>query len=158
MIGAFFVFGEKYLFLFSLLIGLLCFLMLSGTAQKRILIFALFNLPLAYAIAVAGRLLYLDPRPFVVGHFVLLISHATDNGFPSDHTLLCAFIAAIFSTTDKLASLSLWMVASAVAVSRVYVGLHHLTDVVGSVAISIIVAWGVNRYIMSKLWTWTKIG
>lgn len=151
MVNAFFVFSAKYMFWFSICIGLLCFLRLSRGEQKRLLICAVFNLPVAYAIAVAGRLLYFDPRPFVVGHFVPMISHATDNGFPSDHTLLCSSIAAIFSLSDKLARLALWMVASAVAISRVYVGVHHVTDVAGSVAISIVVAWGVNRFIMSRL-------
>ena len=49
---------------------------------------------LAEILTQLGGSLFNDPRPFAVGHFRPLIPHVTDNGFPSDHALLAAFLVA----------------------------------------------------------------
>lgn len=109
---------------------------------------AVFAIPaalLAYMVGVIGGLVYYDPRPFVVGHFKPLILHAPDNGFPSDHALLVSAIAAVGTLWNKKLGFVLWILAVFVAAGRVYVGVHHTIDVVGSFIISALTIYVVWR-------------
>jgi len=145
-----FVFGAKYLYLLAFVVAAIWLVRLPAEKRKGALIFAAVALP---AIFIASRIaswLYLDPRPFVVGHFTPLVPHAADNGFPSDHTLLVSAIASIIFPFDRKTSVFVWIVAALVGISRVYVGIHHLIDIVGSVVISIamsaIVYWALRKF------------
>ncbi len=91
---------------------------------------------LSLALAKLGSQLINDPRPFVVGHFTPLVPHASDNGFPSDHTLLASFLGyAIVPFSRKIGILTL-AVAACIGLSRVAVGVHHLEDILGSFIIT----------------------
>ncbi len=136
---AFFIFSAKYLFILPLLILAGYFLLRQRSSQKKIFIFAFPSLVLTYLVALLAGSLYYDPRPFVVGHFVPLIPHVPDNGFPSDHALLVSAVAAVGTCFNRRLGAILWLLALIVATARVYVGLHHLIDVVGSFTISILV-------------------
>ncbi len=95
-----------------------------------------------------GRIaLYFDPRPFVAGHFTPLLYHIPDNGFPSDHLLLVSVIAMIGTYWNKKLGAVLWILAVIIAIARVYVGVHHVIDVVGSMVIAIAVTMMVRRII-----------
>lgn len=79
-----------------------------------------------------------DPRPFVQGHFTPWISHATDNGFPSDHTLLAAFLAWISLTKSRKIGGILLVVALLIGLARMAAGVHHSWDILGSFVIAAI--------------------
>ena len=134
------IFGAKYLFVFSLLYALFLFVKSSPETRKQILITGLISLPLILIVSLIARELYFNPRPFVVGGFEPLIPHEPDNGFPSDHTLLTAALASVFIFFHRRASVVLWILAALVGLSRVFAGVHHLTDILGSVAIAILVS------------------
>ncbi len=140
---ALFIFGAKYLFVLSIVIGAIYFLKAPGGTKKEIFIFAVFTLPLTFLLGVLANHLYINPRPFVVDNFVPLIPHAADNGFPSDHTLLVSAIAMFFSFFSRRTALWLWIIAFSVGISRVYVGVHHLTDIFGSVTIAVVSGYAV---------------
>ncbi|MHB0977938.1 MAG: phosphatase PAP2 family protein [Minisyncoccota bacterium] len=133
-----FIFGAKYLYILPIIIGAIYFLKASGETKKEIFIFAVFTLPLTFLLGVLANHLYINPRPFVVDNFAPLIPHAADNGFPSDHMLLVSVIAMLFSFFSRRTALWLWIIAFLVGISRVYVGVHHLTDIFGSVIIAVI--------------------
>ncbi|MDA8427449.1 MAG: phosphatase PAP2 family protein [Treponema sp.] len=80
---------------------------------------------------IAGALIQ-DPRPFVVVGFTPLIHGSTDNGFPSDHTLLLAAAAAVTLIANRRAGLVGALFALIVGLARVYAGVHHLLDIAGS--------------------------
>lgn len=138
MTDLFFIFSAKYLFVFPVLLAGIYFLMQSRVSQKRILIFTIPSLALTYLLALLAGQAYYDARPFVVGRFVPLIPHAPDNGFPSDHALLVSAIAIIGTYLDRKLGIALWILGLIVASARVYVGVHHPIDVLGSIAISVI--------------------
>lgn len=101
---------------------------------------------LAFAASRIADALYSNPRPFVQDHFIPLIAHGTDNGFPSSHTLLAAFLtAAVWPYNRRLGKL-LGVLTVLVAASRVYAGVHHVADVVASVVIVAFCAWIAWRF------------
>ena len=116
-------------------------------------IFGLVSVIAIYAIAFLAGHLYNNPRPFVVDHFTPLIPHNPDNGFPSDHILMISAIAAIVYVFNRRFGLILWVIAVLVAISRVYVGVHHPIDVIGSMIISAVITllvYSLNKYVYPK--------
>lgn len=89
----------------------------------------------AYLLSFIANMTIQDPRPFIAQGFTPLIHSSKDNGFPSDHTLLLATAAAILLTLDKRAGLIGLLGAVIVGFARVYVGVHHVLDIVGSIVI-----------------------
>jgi len=134
-----FIFSAKYLFVLAGIVALIWFWKLPKEEKKEIVIFSIIALPVIYIVSKIGAWLYFDPRPFVVGHFAPLIPHGPDNGFPSDHVLLISAIASIIFPFSKKISAGVWVIAALVGISRVYVGIHHPIDIIGSVIISIVV-------------------
>jgi len=144
------ILGAKYLFVVIAGIALVYFLKQPRDEQKRIVIFAVLALPLTYIVSKIGALLYFDPRPFVVGHFVPLIAHEPDNGFPSDHVLLCASIAALVFPSSKYVGLVLLLLTLLVGASRVHTGIHHTIDIIGSLVMALAIAGLVYLMIRSR--------
>jgi Membrane-associated phospholipid phosphatase len=132
------IFGAKYLWIVS--VGVFVFVFLSTDRRKFIKI-SILALPISYALGLLARMLYDNPRPFVVDGVTPLIEHVADNGFPSDHTLLVSSLAAICTIYNKKVGLIMWTITLVVAVSRVKVGVHHLLDVSASILISIASVW-----------------
>lgn len=143
------VFGAKYLFLAVVAIGSTVFLREPGTTRRRIVFLAAFSWPTMLIIAGLLSLIFRNPRPFVEHGFIPLIPHAPNNGFPSDHALLCAAIASTLRPFHKQAALAAWLLTVLVGFSRVYVGVHHPIDILGSMIIAALVTAAVNRIIKS---------
>lgn len=133
-----FIFGAKYLYLVVIIIAFVWLLIQPRPKQKEILILACICLPLIFVISLAAGNLYYDPRPFVTEGFKPLISHEANNGFPSHHVLLVSAISAVFFFFNRGIGILLWILALLVGFSRVYAGVHHIVDVIGSILISII--------------------
>lgn len=106
-----------------------------------------FILVVAYLISKVATQLISDPRPFIETGVPALISSATDNGFPSDHTLFLASIAATIALVNWKAGLGFLGLTLLVGLARVYVRVHHLLDVVGSL---VIVAIALGLYLGLK--------
>jgi undecaprenyl-diphosphatase len=135
MMTEFAILTAQYLYLLVLAIAAAFFLSRPREIRKSALLCAGVILPLSFALSLIGGYIYSDPRPFVVGHFPPLIPHEPDNGFPSDHVLLTGAIAALMFFYDRRWSALMWILALLIGWARVYAGLHHVADIVGSVAI-----------------------
>ena len=149
-IDYFFIFGAKYLFLLAGIIAIMWFLKLPSVEKKEVIILGVIVMPIIYGISKIGAWFYFDPRPFVVSHFIPLVSHAPDNGFPSDHVLLISAIASIIFPFSKKVSASAWFIAVLVGVSRVYVGIHSPVDIIGSMVIVAVVTACILPYLWKK--------
>ena len=81
-------------------------------------------------------------RPYeVVEGLTLLVGKAHDYSFPSGHS--CASFAsafAIYKTAPKKYGIAALVLASLIAFSRLYVGIHYPTDVIAGVVIGIVSA------------------
>src|SRR3989344_4714980 len=148
------IFVAKYLFLASLLISGIYFLK-QKHLRKRILALSAISLPLAAFGAFILHHIYFNPRPFVVGKFVPLVSHVADNGFASDHALFTSLIAAILYTCNRRIGIFLFIVSFLISISRVYLGLHHAVDVIAGtflgIAVVALVQALIKRFISERI-------
>ncbi len=136
MLNDLIVFAAKYLFIVIPAATLVYWVLAPPAAKKYLL---LLGIVVGVASLAIGRLIarfYFDPRPFVTGHFIPLLPHEPDNGFPSDHTLLSSAIAASVTACSRSLGLALWAVTAIVGVARVLSGLHTPIDVIGSIGIA----------------------
>lgn len=126
------IFSAKYLLYILVIIAVGYFFRQSREKQKEILILAAMVFAFSYAMARIAGHFYFNPRPFAVENFTPLIPHAPNNGFPSDHTLLAAAIAAVIFRFSQRTGLLLFFFALLVGAARVWAGVHHLADIAGS--------------------------
>jgi undecaprenyl-diphosphatase len=94
--------------------------------------------------------LHSDPRPFVHDpHSHPLFAHVADNGFPSDHSVAAAMVAALVFAYRRALGLVLAVGAALIGVARVAAHVHHAQDVVAGLALGALAAyaavWLVNR-------------
>ena len=139
----FFIFSAEYLFIATIIILGAYFIHQPRASWLRLALFAVPAGLLTWILGLIANHIYVDPRPFVVDHFIPLISHTSDNGFPSDHTLLAAAFAAVGMYWNKWLGIVLWIITGIIAVARVYVGVHHPLDVLASILFALIAvsAW-----------------
>jgi len=145
------IFGAQYLIFVLIFLAGIYFARQSRKQQKEMLAFAIMTLPVIYIMAKFGSWLYFDPRPFVVESFVPLIAHASDNGFPSDHTLLSSAVAMIIFFYNKKLGVMLLALTLLVGFARVLAGVHHTVDILGSVGFAIVFSWLVHKYLLPKI-------
>ena len=132
------IFLASYLYLFVVAIGILVFIKETLAKHFSFLITAFIALPLSYVLAKLLSLIILSPRPFFTDHVQPLIPVATDNGFPSDHTLLAVTVALLVLTVNKKWGVFLLILAGGVGVGRLLAHAHHPIDILGSFAIATI--------------------
>ncbi len=84
-------------------------------------------------------LAYFHPRPFMDHLGRLLIPHAPESSFPSDHTTFMASIALTLLFLPQTRRLGDWLLLFAVigGLARVYIGVHYPLDILGSLLVSL---------------------
>ncbi|PWI56882.1 hypothetical protein BM613_11520 [Sulfoacidibacillus thermotolerans] len=80
---------------------------------------------------------FFRPRPFVTLHTVPLIHHAADASFPSDHTTGSTGLAGGAYLRDHAMGTFFAILALLIGFSRVYVGVHYPTDVLGGFGVGL---------------------
>ncbi|HUX36211.1 MAG TPA: phosphatase PAP2 family protein [Candidatus Paceibacterota bacterium] len=144
------VFIAKYFYLLAIAIAAVLFFVQQRKTQRSMIVCGAIVAPLAYVISRIASHFYYNPRPFVVGHFIPLMAHAADNGFPSDHVLLVGAIAMIIWFYDRKISAALWLIALLIGWARVASGIHHAADIAGSIVI--VLFSGVVYYLAARQW------
>ncbi|MDP3731182.1 MAG: phosphatase PAP2 family protein [bacterium] len=144
------IFGAKYLLWVLVGLVLVWFLRQPKEKKKRVLFLGAVAFPLIYAVAKLIAIFYYNPRPFVVDTFTPLIPHEPDNGFPSDHTLLSAAMAAVIYPFSKKVSAISWITAILLGTSRVLAGIHHPIDIAGSIVIAILMGLIIFQILFRK--------
>lgn len=146
MIDSLAIFGAEYLVFIILGFAFTWLLIQPNDRKKELLAYGIIALPVTYGLLKLAALLYYDPRPFVLGHFIPIVPHNADNGFPSDHTILAAAIASMIFPYNKKLAMTLWIFTGLIGASRVYVGIHHSIDIIASMIIAILVAYVIHVY------------
>ncbi|MCX6733210.1 MAG: phosphatase PAP2 family protein [Candidatus Peregrinibacteria bacterium] len=154
-LSTFAIFGAEYLYFVLILIAVIQFFLLIKSKRQQVAMLAITTLPISFIILKIAGALYNNPRPFVTDGVIPLIAHKVNNGFPSDHTILCAVIASLIFSVHKKTGIILWILTLLVGASRVYVGVHHPVDVVTSMLIAVVVAYAcsiVNPKLLKFTW------
>ncbi|WP_051330904.1 undecaprenyl-diphosphatase [Aneurinibacillus terranovensis] len=88
---------------------------------------------------IIGHIFYRS-RPFITHHVHLLLSHAPDSSFPSDHTTgAFAITFALWRFNSMLGKICLF-ISIMIGISRIFVGHHYPTDVIGGFVVGAISA------------------
>ena len=112
----------------------------SAAALRRQLLFAGCSAAVAIGINYVIAALWYRPRPFVLyPHLVhQLVQHAADASFPSDHAAVAAAVAFALRGQGRGLQAVLWGLTALIVLSRVFVGVHWPTDVLGGVAVGFV--------------------
>lgn len=110
-------------------------------------VFTLISLLLNFII---GNIYYIN-RPFVNSKVNLLFSHVKDASFPSDHAAGTMSIAFGILRYDKILSAVLTILSFIVGFSRVYVGHHYPSDVIGAYIIVFVIGCIYNLLLRRKV-------
>jgi len=85
-------------------------------------------------------------KPYDAGISHLIISPTPDGSFPSDYAIAATSIAFIFlfNRVAPVWTTILGAMAVLICLSRIYVGMHYVSDVLGGVAVGLLAALIVN--------------
>lgn len=90
-------------------------------------------------------------RPYeVIPELTTLIPHPTDYSFPSGHTsasFACALV--LYGMLPKKYGVPILILAVLIGLSRMYVGVHYPSDVLGGMLIAVVVS-------LFVLWLWSR--
>lgn len=107
---------------------------------RRQLLYAGLSAVVAIGINYVISALWYRPRPFVLyPHLVhLLVQHAPDASFPSDHAAVAAAVAFALRGQSRALQTAFWLLTVLILLSRVFVGVHWPTDVLGGAAVGFV--------------------
>jgi undecaprenyl-diphosphatase len=109
-------------------------------ATRLAAVFGFVSPCVAMAVNFLIGVLYNRPRPFVTHHVHLLLPHDPNASFPSDHTAGAVAIAMALWFFSRKAGVPMFLLALLIGFSRIYVGHHYPTDVLGGLAVGVVSA------------------
>ena len=140
------IFGAKYLVFAIIALAVLAVVVCKSKEQWfNFGVLVLLALAAGYALARLAGLLFAHPQPFAAEGFEPLIPHATDNSFPSDHTLIGGVFASVAFLADRRVGLALWILTLLVGLSRMLAGLHYPIDILAAAVLAAVAVWATNR-------------
>ena len=115
--------------------------------NQKAVICASASLGIAAGIVAIFNLFYTTPRPFTELHTNLLSYQPTDPSFPSTSAAVVFAIAIAILLVDRKAGAFLLLLAFLHGFSRIYVGVHYPSDVLGGAVIGALTALFIFRLI-----------
>lgn len=109
--------------------------------QKQFVKTTLYSFVLCLLLFILFKKCFQRPRPFdLYPQIIPLVKKPHDFSFPSGHTA-CAFICAFMAhhQLDKKFSIPIIVLAILVAFSRLYVGVHYPSDILGGILLAYII-------------------
>ncbi len=139
------IFGAEYvIYLTIILIFTMAFK--SGLKEKKVLILAVFSIPIAIILIKFIHLFIITPRPFG--------AYETGASFPSRHVSLMTAFAFSYILYKSKWAFFIVVLAAWVGIARVYTGVHFSIDILGGVAVgflSCLIARQIIRLLKKKL-------
>ena len=103
--------------------------------QWRTVVFFGASLAVTFGLLLIAAHLYIEARPFETLKAHQLISHATGQSFPSDHTTVATALALalLAFTRFKVVGWLFLLFAFVIGYARIFVGVHYPLDIVGGI-------------------------
>lgn len=141
LVDGFFIAAARYsaLLFFVILAGAMVYHWYrEGRAAWRTIAFCALMCAVALGLNLLLRELVGRERPFAhIEGFISLIYHGGASSFPSNHAASSFAIAiAVFYLVNMRSGVMVLLLSVIVALSRVYVGVHYPSDVLGGVAVA----------------------
>ncbi|MNH05252.1 putative undecaprenyl-diphosphatase YbjG [compost metagenome] len=98
-------------------------------------------------------------RPYINDNLIIKITSGGSPSFPSGHTADAFIVAILFSQLfpEKIWSRFLiWLWAITIAYTRIALGVHYLSDVIGGVIISSFIGISLNRFFKNRFYSGQK--
>jgi undecaprenyl-diphosphatase len=105
--------------------------------NKYTVVYAVITGALGLIINVVIGHIHYEARPFVTHKVTLLLPHAADASFPSDHTTGAFSLALAVLYRHRKIGVGMLLFAILTGFSRIYVGHHYPFDVLGSIVVSL---------------------
>lgn len=128
------IFVAKYVILVPVLA--IAYLFYKSSKRRELVFLLIVGGILSVILSRIASRLYWDPRPFLRDGVTPLFTASRDNGFPSDHTLLAAFLGYVAIDYSRKLGWALLVVAALIGWARVAAGVHHGIDITASFAIT----------------------
>ncbi len=88
-----------------------------------------------------------SPRPFhILSGVKVLVGRSASYGFPSTHAANAFALATFSFFYYPYLSPFIYLLAFLVGFSRIYVGVHFPSDVIGGACLGILLGWGLGRW------------
>lgn len=128
----------------TIFMALIIVLLLIGGARKEALVFSLIFV-VTNVLALGIKYVVARPRPSDLG-----IMPETEPAFPSAHTVNAFALATTISSYHRKFTIVMYAWALLVAFSRVYLGLHYFTDVVGGAILGLVVSYVITHMALHR--------
>lgn len=90
-------------------------------------------------------------RPFEIHQVTQLIPENLKTSFPSGHmAFFFAFSTAVY-LYNKKAGIICYAASCLMGFSRIYVGVHYLSDILGGMILGLLVGWGMHWFVNKSL-------
>ena len=137
-LDAFMIFSAQYIV--YLIPVVILYLWFGKKGDKGFSLFLFLSTFLSILVSAGISMVYYHPRPFAEGLGTLLISHAPDSSFPSDHTAAMFGFALPFLFFRKYRWGTIFVaLATLVGYARVFCGVHFPFDIIGGFLVALIV-------------------
>jgi undecaprenyl-diphosphatase len=131
----------EYLFFLAMIV----YWLIRTKENRRMVAQALISACVALGINGMIAHFFYRNRPFMTHPVIQLIKHPANASFPSDHAA-GAFVIALAIWFFRKKDGSIWLLlATCIALSRVWTGVHYPTDVIAGALIGMISAWGIHQ-------------
>lgn len=130
------IFAAKYLIYFFCIY--LAYTWFAKNEYRQEVLFSGYAALLGLGTNLIITLFYFHPRPFMIPTGTLLIAHAAESSFPSDHaTIMFSVSLMLLTFKDLRRSGGVFLILASISgLARVYSGLHFPMDMAGSLLVA----------------------
>ncbi|GIN86766.1 undecaprenyl-diphosphatase [Heyndrickxia sporothermodurans] len=132
----------RYVYIFVLI-----FMWFRNDSYKKVSCHAVISSGITLFIHLIIKVFYFKPRPFVKHRVGLLIPSKMDSSFPSKHTMLVFAISTSIFLYNRVLGSIMSILSVLTGFSRIWVGHHYPSDIIGSAFIASVTSIVLNKTI-----------
>jgi undecaprenyl-diphosphatase len=130
----------RYVFIFVLI-----FMWFRNDHYRKVTWNAMVSSVISMFLHTLIKLFFFRPRPFAKRRVGILIPSKMDSSFPSKHTLLVFAVSTSIFLYDRALGSMMWLLSLLTAFSRIWLGHHYPSDILGSAFIATMTSIAVGK-------------